>query len=349
MVVAAHPEAGDRRAFLGPRGGLLLQRQLPGYRGRLPGDRAAPPGISIEHVLPVSSTATGSRSRSPSAACRSSGGVAAAGRALGHLRPPGGGRRRVDPAWIRPRPAGRPDRARGRRRAEELPVHDVGYDAPVIRADANRRRAELGNFNQRLMRRGVLPAAAQAAAARRGLVHQLEGQACADNPLGIADELRRRGDDREHIWAVADWSAPAPNGATVVLNGTEEYYDGACPLPVRDRQRRHAHSTASGTGQLYVQTWHGTPLKRIGFDIEPAAVRQRHGLLRPSWPRRRPVGPLLSPNPFSTPDHAAGVQVRRRDLRVRLPAQRRAVAAASPAPSRRTCGAGSACRTASGW
>ncbi len=44
-----------------------------------------------------------------------------------------------------------------------------------------------------------------------------KGKQCGDNPRGIADELRRRGDRREHIWVVNDYSVPAPDGARVVL------------------------------------------------------------------------------------------------------------------------------------
>ncbi len=57
-----------------------------------------------------------------------------------------------------------------------------------------------------------------------------KGKQCADNPRGIAEELRRRGDTREHIWAVNDWSVPVPDGATAVLAGTEDYYEAAGPV-----------------------------------------------------------------------------------------------------------------------
>jgi CDP-glycerol glycerophosphotransferase len=53
-------------------------------------------------------------------------------------------------------------------------------------------------------------------------------------------------------------------------------------------------------GQIVVQTWHGTPLKRIGFDIEDVQFANPRYLEKvakevPSWSY------LVSPNPFSTP------------------------------------------------
>jgi CDP-glycerol glycerophosphotransferase len=113
--------------------------------------------------------------------------------------------------------------------------------------------------------------------------------------------LRRRGDDREHLWAVTDWSVPVPEGGTGVLRGTEEYYEALArskylisnddmQLPFRKRD-----------GQFYMQTWHGTPLKRIGFDITNpqfiSGTAYFDHLARDvaQWDL------LLSPNPFSTP------------------------------------------------
>ncbi len=133
------------------------------------------------------------------------------------------------------------------------------------------------------------------------LLSSFHGKQCADNPRGIADELRRRGDRRKNIWAINDWSVPVPEEASAVLIGTRAYfaalarsrylvYNDHVPRPYRKRR-----------GQRYVQTWHGTPLKRIGYDIgEPAMASGRRYLDYMAadvaqWDM------LLSPNPFSTP------------------------------------------------
>ena len=72
---------------------------------------------------------------------------------------------------------------------------------------------------------GSTPRCCAAPRSATRLLRQLEGQELRGNPLGIAEELRRRGDDREHLWAITDWSVPVPEGGTGVLRGTEEYYE----------------------------------------------------------------------------------------------------------------------------
>jgi CDP-glycerol glycerophosphotransferase len=128
-----------------------------------------------------------------------------------------------------------------------------------------------------------------------------KGKSCNDNPLGISQELRRRGDNREHIWVVNDWSVPVPDGAKAVLANTEAYWDALArstfiisndDMPARFEKR---------PGQMYVQTWHGTLLKRIGFDVENpqfiSGTKYNEHLGRDvaKWDL------AISPNPFSTP------------------------------------------------
>src|ERR1019366_1751925 len=125
------------------------------------------------------------------------------------------------------------------------------YDAPVIRAPPIKRRAELGNFNQRLMRRGYYPVARRMPLRDAVFFTSWKGKGGDDNPR-----------------AVADWSTVAPPGATVVLHGSEEYYTAlARSRYVISNDDMH-YFYRKRDGQVYLQTWHGTPLKRIGFDIE---------------------------------------------------------------------------------
>ena len=128
-----------------------------------------------------------------------------------------------------------------------------------------------------------------------------KGKQCSDNPRGIAEELRRRGDTREHIWVVNDWAIPVPDGATAVLAGTEDYYEAVARSRYLITNDDMQDWYVKRDGQLYVQTWHGTPLKRIGFDVaQPqfiSGTRYLDHLAQDvaKWDL------LLSPNPFSTP------------------------------------------------
>ncbi|HCU96580.1 MAG TPA: hypothetical protein DHU96_29210 [Actinobacteria bacterium] len=144
----------------------------------------------------------------------------------------------------------------------------AGYDSPLLTAEPRLRLSEQGNFNRRVLRRAVYPIQSRRPLRDAVLMVSWKGKACTDNPLGIAGALRRRGDDREHIWVVNDYATMVPAGGRAVLSGTEEYFEALArcryvisndDMPPYFRKRE---------GQVYLQTWHGTPLKRIGFDVE---------------------------------------------------------------------------------
>jgi CDP-glycerol glycerophosphotransferase len=126
------------------------------------------------------------------------------------------------------------------------------------------------------------------------------GGRLADNPKALATELRRRGAPYEHVWVLSD-GTPPPDGATAVSPGSLGYLESL-------GRARHIVSSNVLPGYFrkkpstsYLQTWHGTPLKRIAFDLEDptfASEKQRYfAALRreiDSWDW------LISPNGFST-------------------------------------------------
>jgi CDP-glycerol glycerophosphotransferase len=178
----------------------------------------------------------------------------------------------------------------------------TGHDDPRIIAEPQLRRVEQGNVGQRALRRGFYPAMLRTAPVRDAVFFvSWKGKQCTGNPLGIAEELRRRGDDREHLWAVTDWSVPVPEGGTGILRGTQEYYEALARSKYIIANDDMQAPFRKRDGQVYLQTWHGTPLKRIGFDITNpqfiSGTAYFDHLARDiaQWDL------LLSPNPFSSP------------------------------------------------
>jgi CDP-glycerol glycerophosphotransferase len=124
----------------------------------------------------------------------------------------------------------------------------------------------------------------------------------SDNPRAISEELHRRGSDLKHVWVldparageVPDWVVPVAPGSIRHLNilGRARYLVANRTVPGFHRKRR---------GTTFLQTWHGTPLKKIDFetrDVSSREVRQARRTLEqnvPNWDL------LLSPNHFSTP------------------------------------------------
>ena len=178
----------------------------------------------------------------------------------------------------------------------------TGDDNPLITAEPQLRRVEQGNFGQRALRRGFYPAMLRSAPLRdQVLFISWKGKQCGDNPLGIAEELRRRGDDREHLWAVTDWSVPVPDGGTAVLRGTQEYYEALARSKYLISNDDMQAPFRKRDGQFYVQTWHGTPLKKIGFDIANPQFISGTAYFDHLAKDIEQWDLLLSPNPFSTP------------------------------------------------
>ncbi|HEY7146066.1 MAG TPA: bifunctional glycosyltransferase family 2 protein/CDP-glycerol:glycerophosphate glycerophosphotransferase [Streptosporangiaceae bacterium] len=176
-----------------------------------------------------------------------------------------------------------------------------GYDIPILVVGAALKLAEQGRVQRRMLRGLYYPLQMKLPLRDAVMFISWKGKQCGDNPGGIASELRRRGDDREHIWAVSDWSVPVPEGARAVLSRTEEYYEALGRSRYVISNDDMPGNYVKRDGQVYVQTWHGTPLKRIGFDIEQpqfiSGTSYFDHLARDvaKWDL------LLSPNPFSTP------------------------------------------------
>lgn len=126
-----------------------------------------------------------------------------------------------------------------------------------------------------------------------------KGRQYSDNPRAIYEELQRRGDPRECVWAVQDLSVEVPDGVTRVLTGSRDYYSRLARarwVVSNDSMPTHY---VKRDGSSYGQTWHGTPLKRIGFDIDNIQMSNKNYLAQfgrdvAKWDA------LVSPNPFST-------------------------------------------------
>ncbi len=177
----------------------------------------------------------------------------------------------------------------------------AGYDSPVITAEPRLRLSEQGNFNRRVLRRALYPIQSRRPLRDAVLFVSWNGKQCSDNPRGIADELRRRGDDREHIWVVTDYAAAVPDGDRAVLSGTEEYFDALarCRYVISNDDMQTFFRKREG--QIYLQTWHGTPLKKIGFDIGRPQFASGTAYFDHLADDVTKWDLLLSQNPFSTP------------------------------------------------
>ncbi len=119
----------------------------------------------------------------------------------------------------------------------------------------------------------------------------------SDSPRAIYEALVERGDDLEHVWlADPDHLDAFPASVTTVPFAGAE---GVRALESADVLVSNTHvdrDWVKSPGTVYVQTWHGTPLKRIHYDAigVPTARTQRLSDDVDRWDH------LLSPNRAST-------------------------------------------------
>ncbi|MGW1891730.1 CDP-glycerol glycerophosphotransferase family protein [Streptomyces sp. NPDC002004] len=126
------------------------------------------------------------------------------------------------------------------------------------------------------------------------------GSVDEDAPRAVHAELVRRGTDVEHLWVTRDQRTEVPGAAAGVEEGSADWYDALA------RCRRIVTSGHlpdwfdKRPGQTVVQTWHGTPLKRVGLDLTDSLYADHAHLdALPALSRQWDV--LVSPARFATP------------------------------------------------
>ena len=118
----------------------------------------------------------------------------------------------------------------------------------------------------------------------------------SDSPRAIYEELVRRDDGLRHTW-IGDGGA-FPGTVATVAPYSLGYMRAAARAGYVVSNRQLPNNYRKRRGTTYLQTWHGTPLKRIGFDNDRWKENPR-GLDHMA----RDFGKwdfLISQNPFST-------------------------------------------------
>jgi CDP-glycerol glycerophosphotransferase len=125
------------------------------------------------------------------------------------------------------------------------------------------------------------------------------GRQYSDNPRAIHEELARRGTDLEQLWLVRDGRCRVPETATVVRSGSREHYEALATARFVVSNDHFPHWFVRRPDQTCLQTWHGTPLKRLGYDVPPGTRPRK---FERNWDQQMDNWQyVLSPNPFTTP------------------------------------------------
>jgi CDP-glycerol glycerophosphotransferase len=177
-------------------------------------------------------------------------------------------------------------------------VANDDWAALVVERDLT--ESERGGIAQRLLRTSVYPGERHRPLRQAVLYSCFGGREYSDSPRAIYEELVRRDAPFEHLWIVRDAAFTVPDTAVPIRHGSREYYEALARARYVVANDHLPRWFSRRREQRTVQTWHGAPLKRQGYELadRPKALgAYRRALTQTagSWQI------LLSPAPFATP------------------------------------------------
>jgi CDP-glycerol glycerophosphotransferase len=126
-----------------------------------------------------------------------------------------------------------------------------------------------------------------------------QGRQASDSPRAIFDELRVTRPDLSLVWSLGPAglrSSDLPRGTRIVNRGSWEYFKVLARARYWVDNFGMPRDLPKPARTTYLQTWHGTPVKRLFFDTtrvrDDAAEKRRFQRLVDRWDL------LVSPSPF---------------------------------------------------
>lgn len=196
-----------------------------------------------------------------------------------------------------------------RRLLTELPaprgigIHEVGvesYRGDALQLQVRRQAADAGGYAQRQLREHYQVLLTSSKLDDIALFDSHGGKQYSCNTRAVYEELRRRDTGLQCVWITRDGQFRLPDDGRVVLHESREHYELAARARYRVSNMLQANWYRRPAGQVYLQTWHGTPLKRIALDVERPQFSS--GMTYHDRIRNDVAGwsALLSANRFST-------------------------------------------------
>lgn len=174
------------------------------------------------------------------------------------------------------------------------------FDRLFLASGSALRDDERGAYRQRMLREAFTSRFTKQPLREAVFYNSFGGKQFSDSPRAVFEEIVRRGIEVEHFWSVSDDQVRLPEGVHAVEWHSREWYEALA------RSRYVVTNVGLGDwyekreDQVVVQTWHGTPLKKIGADLLGTPKANRAYIA--SLPHRfRQFDHVVSPNSFTTP------------------------------------------------
>ncbi|KYG30895.1 CDP-glycerol--glycerophosphate glycerophosphotransferase [Alkalihalobacillus trypoxylicola] len=136
----------------------------------------------------------------------------------------------------------------------------------------------------------------------RVLFESFSGKSYSDNPRAIYNEMVKQNLPFEYIWIINDTDKEIPAPAKKVKRFSLAYYYYLATSKFWVLNTRLPNGIKKREEVIYIQTWHGTPLKKLAFDMNevrmPGTTTEKYK--RNFYTESQKWDYLVSPNRYST-------------------------------------------------
>ncbi|WP_242903065.1 bifunctional glycosyltransferase/CDP-glycerol:glycerophosphate glycerophosphotransferase [Actinomadura terrae] len=179
----------------------------------------------------------------------------------------------------------------------EARVHQT--DALQLRSRAVMAEDERGGHAQRLLWEHDYPVYLRSPLTDLVVFDSYGASQYSCNPRAIYEEIARSHPGLECVWISTDGQFSVEGDAKVVIAGTREHYRALARARYIVTNYGLTPGFVKRPEQRYMQTWHGTPLKRLGYDLSDLHSQRAENLRWidyevPRW------DVVLSPNTFTS-------------------------------------------------
>lgn len=173
---------------------------------------------------------------------------------------------------------GRPAASRNPPPGEGLDGLRIGLDArrSLVMSVVSLPAGARGRLGQERLQRGTYRRARRQPLTDTILLQSWGGKRFSDNPRGLVEALPAEWEAATVVVAVSDRSLRVPARFRTVIAGSRDHYDQLARARLIISNDAVLGGYVKRPGQRYLQTWHGTPLKRIGLDIRRIQFRNKN-------------------------------------------------------------------------
>lgn len=126
------------------------------------------------------------------------------------------------------------------------------------------------------------------------------GKSYSCSPKAIHEELLRTKKDYKGVWVLENEYTDVPKGTIVVKPNTIRYYYYLAKAKYFINNGNFPDFYEKRQGTIHLQTWHGTPLKRLGYDISPDSPSYQENNSPELIRRNKRWDYLIGPNQYTS-------------------------------------------------